>query len=402
MAASRASLVAQPLAGQRHPPVVEVGQGATPTISLNWRANAERDISACSASSATVHRCAGSAWSARSAASIRASRRARNHPGASRAQLDRCSRRIWTSATSSSRSSNACWPGSSRSISRASRSIVARSVLPGAGRSSSLGGSASSRPLGRGRLRSGRRRRRTSCGQAVLLGRRRRRAGDARPRHQQLGRRAAHGAGGVREVMAGVLAHQRDVAARAGAPRRARRRATATPSPRRSRARPSTPPPGNSNPHSPWAVVRENAAPLAPERWSRSVRTSMQKDDVICFRALIKYGSSMSDAVIYATQPETRSAEHVTCREIRRVRRDRRPQGGRRGAARWPGPESCWSRSGDRDQPGRGQDPRRPAAERWPATFPSGQGSDLAGVVEPVGDGVERLQVGRRRDRLHR
>src|SRR5690349_1805205 len=32
--------------------------------------------------------------------------------------------------------------------------------------------------------------------------------------------------------------------------------------------------------------------------------------------------------------------------------------------------------------------------ERWPATFPSGQGSDLAGVVEQVGDGVERWAVG--------
>ena len=27
--------------------------------------------------------------------------------------------------------------------------------------------------------------------------------------------------------------------------------------------------------------------------------------------------------------------------------------------------------------------------ERWPATFPSGQGCDLAGVVEAVGDGVD-------------
>jgi NADPH:quinone reductase-like Zn-dependent oxidoreductase len=32
--------------------------------------------------------------------------------------------------------------------------------------------------------------------------------------------------------------------------------------------------------------------------------------------------------------------------------------------------------------------------ERWPATFPSGQGSDLAGIVEQVGDGVERWAVG--------
>jgi NADPH:quinone reductase-like Zn-dependent oxidoreductase len=33
-------------------------------------------------------------------------------------------------------------------------------------------------------------------------------------------------------------------------------------------------------------------------------------------------------------------------------------------------------------------------AERWPTTFPSGEGSDLAGVVEAVGDGVTSVRVG--------
>src|ERR1700678_1305826 len=32
--------------------------------------------------------------------------------------------------------------------------------------------------------------------------------------------------------------------------------------------------------------------------------------------------------------------------------------------------------------------------ERWPATFPSGQGSDLAGVVEQTGDGVNEFAPG--------
>jgi NADPH:quinone reductase-like Zn-dependent oxidoreductase len=33
-------------------------------------------------------------------------------------------------------------------------------------------------------------------------------------------------------------------------------------------------------------------------------------------------------------------------------------------------------------------------ADRWPATFPSGEGSDLAGIVEELGQGVERFSVG--------
>src|SRR5262249_55937613 len=33
-------------------------------------------------------------------------------------------------------------------------------------------------------------------------------------------------------------------------------------------------------------------------------------------------------------------------------------------------------------------------ADRWPATFPSGQGSDLAGTVAELGDGVDGFGVG--------
>ena len=44
--------------------------------------------------------------------------------------------------------------------------------------------------------------------------------------------------------------------------------------------------------------------------------------------------------------------------------------------------------------PGEGKIREGMLHERWPATFPSGQGSDLAGVVEAVGDGVKDFQAG--------
>ena len=44
--------------------------------------------------------------------------------------------------------------------------------------------------------------------------------------------------------------------------------------------------------------------------------------------------------------------------------------------------------------PGEGKIRQGLLHERFPATFPSGQGSDLAGVVEQVGDGVEEFSVG--------
>ena len=44
--------------------------------------------------------------------------------------------------------------------------------------------------------------------------------------------------------------------------------------------------------------------------------------------------------------------------------------------------------------PGEAMIRKRALAERWPATFPSGQGSDLAGVVEEVGSAVKSISVG--------
>jgi NADPH:quinone reductase-like Zn-dependent oxidoreductase len=44
--------------------------------------------------------------------------------------------------------------------------------------------------------------------------------------------------------------------------------------------------------------------------------------------------------------------------------------------------------------PGEGADRQGFLAEQWPATFPSGQGSDLAGTVDELGEGVGEFAVG--------
>ena len=51
--------------------------------------------------------------------------------------------------------------------------------------------------------------------------------------------------------------------------------------------------------------------------------------------------------------------------------------------------------------PGEARSARGVLHERWPATFPSGQGSDLAGVVDEVGRRGRRRGGRRRGDRLH-
>ena len=62
---------------------------------------------------------------------------------------------------------------------------------------------------------------------------------------------------------------------------------------------------------------------------------------------------------------------------------------------RLPGLASCWCASRAAGiNPGESKIREGLLHERWPATFPSGQGSDLAGVVEAVGDGVHGHRVG--------
>jgi len=44
--------------------------------------------------------------------------------------------------------------------------------------------------------------------------------------------------------------------------------------------------------------------------------------------------------------------------------------------------------------PGEGAIREGKMAKKWPSTFPSGEGSDLAGTVEEVGEGVDNISVG--------
>ena len=73
-----------------------------------------------------------------------------------------------------------------------------------------------------------------------------------------------------------------------------------------------------------------------------------------------------------------------------RLRRRRRPGGRRRrGARRRPRARSWCASRRTGINPGEAAIRSGALRERWPATFPSGEGSDLAGVVTEVGAGVE-------------
>ena len=92
---------------------VEVAVGDTVDEGQLLAVVAPGESDARDASSATVQGCPGSVWRAPSAGPRCGSLEARNHDGAASWFVVKYSRRIWTRATSSSRSSSVCWPGSS-------------------------------------------------------------------------------------------------------------------------------------------------------------------------------------------------------------------------------------------------------------------------------------------------
>jgi len=68
------------------------------------------------------------------------------------------------------------------------------------------------------------------------------------------------------------------------------------------------------------------------------------------------------------------------------------------GSRRWTAPSPararCWSGSRRPINPREAKIRSGALARRWPATFPSGEGSDLAGVVEELGEGAGGFAVG--------
>ena len=103
-----------------------------------------------------------------------------------------------------------------------------------------------------------------------------------------------------------------------------------------------------------------------------------------------------------ATDTSRRRWRHATSSEVRRVRRGRRVgRAGGRPTVTGTG-EVLVQVEAAGINPGEAAIRKGLLHAKWPATFPSGQGSDLAGVVAEVGDGVEGLRRRRRGLRLER
>ena len=111
---------------------------------------------------------------------------------------------------------------------------------------------------------------------------------------------ARQGAPGHGPVLDRRLAHEDDVARRSRRSRGPDRPSTDAPRPRRRHGPPARGRRRSAGPSSPWAEVRENAAPRACERWSRSVSTSIAKDDRHMFLALSSIDASDGDSLCYA------------------------------------------------------------------------------------------------------
>ncbi len=178
---------------------------------MNWRANAERDREAASASSATVQACPGSAWTARSAAPTRASAEARNQPGAvavlrrevlaedlhERHIQQTIEQGLLAGLVAQHLAGEEVQRGSQRAPSGGSHRQQIRQ------RGQQALGQVAVEPVGAAEERRGRAVARSAEAHAIR---------DARPGCHHLGRRAARRPGRVGQVLRRGVAHQRDVA----------------------------------------------------------------------------------------------------------------------------------------------------------------------------------------------